>query len=348
MYKSGSYYEYQGCIHIHTTDSDGTKPIDEVTEIASDTGLDYILVSDHMTLKSRKAGKEGYFRNTLVLIGYEHNDQDEINHYLLFETDDVLPADMTPQEYVAEGKRQGALGIIAHPDEIRPRHGRYPSYPWLAWDAVGFDGIEIWNQMSEWMENLSSMNWLKMLFSPRKSLESPTDRILRQWDEMNKDRKVAGLGAIDVHAYPYRAGPFRITIFPYKVQFKSLRTHILLPEMLSRDVNHAKKQVFDAIKGCRAFVTNYRWGDGSGLQFGARRGSSEVICGGRLDSFEDSLIYVKCPAVARIKLIGDSEVILEVKGDYLEYKPIQNGLYRVEVYKNGKGWIFSNHIRIGL
>jgi len=348
MVKSDGYFEYQGCIHIHTTESDGTKSIDEVTAIASDVELDFILISDHMTLNSRDAGKELYYKNTLVLIGYEHNDNEDINHYLLFDTKNVLGRNLKASEYVAEGKRQGALGIIAHPDEIRPRHARYPSYPWLAWDAIGFDAIEIWNQMSEWMENLSSMNWLKMLFSPRKSLDSPTGRILDRWDSLNRQGKIAGLAAIDVHAHPYRFGPFRITIFPYKVQFRSLRTHLLLTEELSREIPIARRQIYEAIRDCRVFVSNFRWGDASGFKFMARRGAQEAIAGGSVDSYKDAIIQVQTPNKAKIRLIGNGERLVEIDASNLEYKPKQNGLYRVEVLKRNKGWIYSNHIRIGI
>jgi hypothetical protein len=348
MKDSDNYYEYQGGVHVHTTDSDGTKTVEEIAEIASIVGLDFLVVTDHMTLKSYQEGKEGFYNDTLVLIGYEHNDTEDCNHYLLFETDDVLPSDMTPQEYVAEGKRQGALGIIAHPDEIRPRLGKYPSYPWVAWDADRFDGIEIWNQMSEWMEKLTAYNQIKMLFSPRRFLHAPTDRILQKWDELNKFRKVAGIAAVDAHAFLYKAGPFRVTIFPYKVQFKSLRTHILLPDKMSRDVAEAKRQVYDAIRDCRLFFSNYRRGDASGFKFMARRGTDSVICGGKLDSYQDSIIIIKCPNRCNIRLICNGKQIIETNGDFLEYKPENNGVYRAEAYKKDKGWIFSNHIRIGV
>jgi hypothetical protein len=348
MIRSGNHYEYTGCIHIHTTDSDGTKPADEIAAIASSVRLDYIMISDHMTLKARNEGKEGFFDETLVIVGYEHNDQEDCNHYLLFDSEDVLPSHMTPQEYVREGRRQGALGIIAHPDEIRPRFGKYRSFPWLAWDAEGYDGIEIWNQMSEWMERLTSNNQIKMLFSPRRSMHAPTARILEKWDSLNMKRKVAGLAAIDAHAFRYRIGPFRVRIFPYKVQFQSLRTHLLLPEKFARDLNAAKTQVFEAIRDCRLFVSNHRWGDASGFQFLAKKGSHLVISGGSLDSFQNSTIIVRAPSRGVINLICNGEKLAEVNGMFLEYKPLQNGLYRAEVYKKDRGWIFSNHIRIGL
>ncbi len=348
MIKNGKFFEYKGCLHIHTTESDGTKTLEEVADIASDVGLDYILISDHMTLKSRNEGKEGFYNKTLVLIGYEHNDSEDCNHYLLFNTGRVLGDTLTPQEYVAEGRRQGALGIIAHPDEIRPRLGKYPSYPWLAWDAVGFDGIEIWNQMSEWMENLKPYNKVKMVFSPRRFMRSPTGRILQKWDDLNMIRKVAGLGAVDVHGFPYRIGPIRITIFPYKVQFKSLRTHVLLTEELSQNLERARDQIYGAIRDCRIFVSNYRWGDAAGFEFLAGDKDNYITGGGTIPISKNILLSARTPEKGSIRLICNSHEVARVDGDSFQFQPVKKGIYRIEVYKKEKGWIFSNHIRIGL
>jgi len=348
MIKTETHYQYQGCIHIHTTASDGTKSLEEVSEIASAVDLDYILVADHMNLDYRFANKEGYYGRTLVLIGYEHNDAEDCNHYLLFESEDVLPADMKAQEYVAEGARQGALGIIAHPDEIRPRVGKYPSYPWLAWDADGFDSIEIWNQMSEWMEKLKPYNKIKMLFSPRKSMRAPTDRILQIWDDLNKTKKIAGVAGIDVHAFPLKLGPFQVIIFPYKVQYQSLRTHLLLREELSADLDRAKKQVYGAVRDCRLFISNHRWGDAAGFQFTAENGREKAASGESLPDYNDAVIKIQAPKKAAIRLIRNGNLIMESSGDSFEYKLKENGLYRTELYKKNRGWVFSNHIRIGI
>jgi hypothetical protein len=221
-----------GVSHIHTTDSDGSKPISEIIEIGQKTGLDFLFFTDHMTLRSLHLGLEGWHEKTFVLIGYEIHDQTNKNHYLVFNMNEVLSGELSPQEYVKEIKRQGGLGIIAHPDETRVLP-QFPPYPWTAWDVKEFDGIEIWNQMSEWMEEINKFNQLKMFVSPRKALKSPTPKILKIWDELNQERKVFGISGVDVHAHPYRVGPFKLIIFPYKVQFKSLRTHLLLDTSLS-------------------------------------------------------------------------------------------------------------------
>lgn len=70
--KSG-YYQYTGCIHMHTLDSDGTATHEEVVAFGAEVGLDFLLFTDHMTLKSRSA-QEGYHNRLLVIVGYEHND----------------------------------------------------------------------------------------------------------------------------------------------------------------------------------------------------------------------------------------------------------------------------------
>ncbi len=341
-----TYHLVTGAVHVHTVDSDGTGTHEGVAAIAGQVGLDFVLFSDHMTLHSYHAGKEGYYGDVLVLIGYEHNDRDDCNHYMIFGADEVLPASMTVDEYVAAAAAKGWLGIMAHPDEIRGRDARFRSYPWTEWDVTGFDGLEIWNQMSEWMEHLNVYNQLLMLFSPRKWLRSPTDRILRRWDDLNKTRRVAGIGSVDAHGFLYRAGPFRLTIFPYKVQFKSLRTHLLLTEPLSRDLDTARKQIYDAIRGCRVFVSNFRWGEARDFRFEIRNRSGAVTCGGETTLDDDTTAVVSAPLTGRIRLIGNGKLLQERKGTKMEYRLERPGVYRVEIYRGKKGWIFSNHIRV--
>ena len=75
-------YEYVGAIHIHSTYSDGTGEIPDIARAASEVGLDFIMLSDHNSLKAKKDGWEGWRDDVMVLIGYEINDRDDRNHYL--------------------------------------------------------------------------------------------------------------------------------------------------------------------------------------------------------------------------------------------------------------------------
>lgn len=344
--KVGDYYQYSGAVHIHTTESDGTKPIEEVIKIGQHADLDFMMFTDHMTLSNRDNGGEGIYENMLVVIGYEHNDEADEHHYLLFDSPKVYPNEMTAKEYVEAGARDGALGILAHPDEIRDHIKDYKPFPWKDWSAEGYQGIELWNQMSEWMEKLTKYNKIPMSLSPRKSMTGPTERILKRWDELSQREKIVGVAGVDAHAFPVKIGPFMVEIFPYKVHFRCLRTHVLFPDPMSSDFGTAKKQLYDALLDCRVYISNMRWGNADHFEFFAQSGSEKVISGGTLTSSDDGKLVIKLPSTATVKLVHNGKYILETETDYLEYTDLHSGVYRVEAWKGKRGWIYSNHIRI--
>jgi len=338
-------HELTGAIHIHSRYSDGTLTIPEIAALAGEVGLDFMMVSDHMTLESLHHGLEGFYDNTAVLIGYEINDPDDKNHYLAFGLNDIVEPDLYAKDYVRLVKEKGGLGIIAHPDEVRSDIRKYPSYPWTDWSVEGYDGIEIWNHMSQWMESLSHWNMIKQAFMPRRALKRPTDRILKTWDEVNTHKRIVGVGSIDVHAYPYKLGPMRITIFPYKVQFKAIRTHILLDTVPS-DFRELKNAIYDALRRCRVFISNYRWGDAAGFRYWADNNNGRAFIGDDLSWDDDTILKVGLPRYGHVRLICQGQAVFEGTGAEFTMKAKSPGLYRVEVYIGDKGWIFSNHIRL--
>ncbi len=346
--KVNGWYQYSGVIHVHTTESDGTRTLEEVAAIGREVGLDFIMFTDHMTLSNRTNGKEGFYGRTLAVVGYEHNDPEDNNHYLLFDSPAVYPRSMSVAEYVLAGAVDHALGIVAHPDEVRSRQGRYPPYPWTDWSAEGFQGIELWNQMSEWMERLGLMNRIFMAFSPRKSMIGPAPATVARWDELNLTGKIFGVASVDAHAFPVKLGPFTVAIFPYKVHFRSLRTYILLREPLSSSFEVAKRQLFEALRDCRVFCANVRWGDPSQFSFSASNETEKAVCGGTIMNYAGAAIHVASPSRARILLIRNGRPIAESVSRHFSYAVSEPGLYRVELWKRSRGWIFSNHIRIGL
>lgn len=346
--KVGDWYHYSGVVHIHTTESDGTRPLKDIVAIGQQVGLDFMMFSDHMGLTNRDAGLEGIHDRTLVVIGYEHNDVDDNNHYLIFNSKGVYPADMPARQYVEAVRRDGAFGIVAHPIEHRSREGKHPPYPWLEWETDQFDGIEIWNQMSEWMEKLTSWNKVIMAFSPRKSMVGPTSETLQIWDQLSRKGRYVGVAGVDAHAYPVKVGPFTVEIFPYKVHFRSLRTHIILDEPLAADFETASRQLYRALVRCRVFNSNRRWGDADRFMFVADDGGRRVVSGDSLDDHQGVKITVKLPSKATIRLVAGGNSVAETLSDGLDYAVPAPGLYRVEAWKGRRGWIFSNHIRIGV
>ncbi len=341
------WYVATGCIHMHTTASDGSATLDELAAYANETGLDFVFVTDHMTLKHRDDKRHGWYQNTLVIVGYEHNDPADTHHFLVFKSPGVYDSQLTPAEYVAAAARDDAISIIAHPDEIRDRMEQYPPYPWTDWSVEGFTGIELWNQMSEWMERLTPTNRLWRIFSPRKSMYGPPATTLRRWDDLNRDRKIVGVGSVDAHAFPVAIGPLTVRIFPYKVHFRSIRSYLLLSETLPVDAHQAEQHCFDALREARLFFANVRWGDPIGFSFTVENSERRVTIGESLESANRAVARVAVPRSASIRLIHNSQVMSTAHGHKLEAALSEPGLYRVEAFRRRRGWIYSNHIRVG-
>ncbi len=339
-------YEYVGSVHIHSNYSDGLRPIPEIAKEAEKSGLDFLLFADHMTLEPLKIGLECWFGSVLCLIGYEINDSDNKNHYLAYGLDEILPPNLTAQEYVKRVHEAGGIGFIAHPDEKRTLLPAHPPYPWLAWDAEGYNGIEIWNHSSEWLERITHKNKYFRVLHPLRYLQGPEPETLVRWDKLNQRHVIAGIGGTDAHAYPYRLGPITIYIFRYKVLFKGIRTHIILDDKLTEDVPRAKNAVFQALKNARCFISNHRWGDAHGFRFNALSDNNIWLMGDTVES-DNIRFAVKLPCPGEISLFKDGKVVATAGGTELSYVPTIAGAYRVEVKRKNKPWIYSNHIRFG-
>ncbi len=345
MSKPPKLYEYVGAIHIHTTDSDGSKSHQDIIKIADRLHLDFLFFTDHMTLQHKNI--EDWHKRVLVVVGYEIHDPNNKNHYLAFGIDEVLPEGLTAPEYVREVKKRGGLGIIAHPDEVREEKGVPPAFPWTAWEVKDYDGIEVWNHMSDWLEGINQQNKFQRFFHPRSSLNTPAEATLKRWDREAERRRVIGIGSLDAHAAEYYWGPLRLTIFPYKVQLQTIRTHVLVDKpLLYDDYESARKSIMKALSLAQIFIGNERWGNCRGFRFWAESKRQYALVGGAMRDHRSIIFKVKCPSEGTIRLIKSGEVIDVSEGDKAEFPVKGPGPYRVEVLKGEKGWIYSNHIKI--
>lgn len=348
-------YEYIGAMHMHSVYSDGSGEVKEIAKAASETGLDFILLTDHNTLRALKEGFEGWYGNTLLLVGCELNDKQNKNHYLAFGIEEAYSTRLSAAEYVKRVKEEGGIGFIAHPHEKRTHMKEHPPYPWTDWDVEGFDGIEIWNHMSEWMENLTEENKYQSFLHPLKTIVAPQKKTLRLWDDLNLKRKAAGVGGVDAHAHKYNLlGFLEVEIFPYKVLFKSIRTHILLKEEIKKSrasdsLLKAKHAVYSALAYGSSFIANDYHGNSKGFRFFAEADKKIYNMGDKLPNHKNVKLRITIPQhAAEIKLIRNGRIIETWESQDALFTVNSKGIYRVEVYLNEKAWIFSNHIRIGI
>ena len=347
--------EITGAIHMHSVFSDGSGEVEDIARYAGEAGLDYILLTDHNTLRALQEGYEGWYNNTLLLVGCEINDKLNENHYLAFGIRESFSTRLSAKDYVKRVKDAGGIGFLAHPHEKRQHMVEHPPYPWTEWDLTDFTGIEVWNHMSEWMENLTEQNKYQSFIHPLKSISAPPDETLAIWDKLNLTRKVVGIGGVDAHAHKYNVlGFVEVEVFPYKVLFKSIRTHLFIDEELPRkndekSLNSIKKIVYNALASGNSFFANDYLADSKGFRYYAEAGKKKYQMGETVEYNGKIKMAVHTPSPkSEIKLIRNGELIDTKDAESAEFIVNEPGVYRVEVTLNKKSWIFSNHIRVNV
>jgi hypothetical protein len=343
--------EYVGSIHLHTSSSDGAATHEEVAHLASRARLDFLVATDHNVLAK---DKDGWYGDLLLLVGEELHDTQrspEANHYLAFNIEEHVDADnRSAQEVIDEVNAQGGFGFIAHPFEHSPAFTREPELPWVDWEVTGYTGLEIWNYMSEFKSYLH--NLLRVLFFvyfPQVIMSGPFPETIAKWDELLKSRKTAAIAGTDVHGNTYALGPLRRAILPYGHCFRAARTHILASEPFTRNLEHDRALVYEALKHGRCFAAYDAIADSSGFRFTASSGGQRVgmgqeisLNGGRLD------FQISSPMPAELRLLRDGQVIARAEGRQLHYTARESGAYRVEARRrylfSQRGWVFTNPI----
>ncbi|MBZ0264896.1 PHP domain-containing protein [bacterium] len=344
---SPEVYESIGALHMHTLYSDGSGTTEEIAAAAAHKKLDWIIITDHCHMEAKDRGEEKIYGPVVVLVGSELGDPDYPNHYLCFGIDEV-PNQTDPSFMVREVQRLGGFGAIAHPHEKRDEFESMPPYPWTAWDA-NIDGIEIWNQLSQWVEGLTKFNRLHRFMHPLKSLTRPDPETLAVWDRLNLSKPVIGYVGVDAHAleYPLLKGLISLKVFHYKVQFSSLVTHLMLKKPLNKNEHKiAEKQVLDALRSGAHFGSNRRVGEASGFRFHAVVDREYFFPVKRFNPGTNVTFEVNSPLEADLKLIRNGRTVLQMKGKSFSYSTGLEGVWRVEAHRKGRGWVFTNPFRI--
>lgn len=104
-------FEYVGAIHVHSVFSDGSGEVKDIAIYANEAGLDFILLSDHNTLRALHEGYEGWYGNTILLVGCEINDKENKNHLLAFGINETISTRLPAKEYCKIVKDSGGLGL---------------------------------------------------------------------------------------------------------------------------------------------------------------------------------------------------------------------------------------------
>jgi len=347
-------FEYTGAIHIHSRYSDGSGSLRGIIKAARRARADFIVITDHNNMKIRKEGSSGWHDDILVIIGEEISPR--YNHYMVIGIEKEVPPDeMSAQRNIDAVAEQGGLGFVAHPFCYhRPSPGwawldrllklDVTVYPWNDLDVDGFDGIEVWQYMYDWVKSVNSFNIFAHVIAPGCFITGPNAQTLKMWDELNVTRKVVGIGTLDAHAKPRVLGMFPAC--SYKYLLGTVRTHILTPEPFARASMMDEQTVIDALRHGRCFFANDKVADSTGFRFYVKSEGTTYQMGDQCPLGDDTELVVIVPQEAEIRIIHNGKLVSAAHGESLCRRVSRCGVLRVESRLKNKPWIFSNPIYV--
>ena len=344
-------------LHMHTRYSDGSGTHKDIAHAAIKAGLDAVIVTDHNVLVH---GLEGYYRvgrdRVLLLVGQEVHDQDrdpQKNHLLVFNaTRDLSYLADDPQTLINRVNEAGGLSFIAHPkDPEAPAFGE-GDISWEAWEVRNYTGIELWNGLSELKTVIpTKLHGAFYAFFPHFIGHYPVLETLQRWDTLHAEgRRVVAIGGSDAHALNMHMGPIHRVIFPYAFHFRTVNTHVFIPEPLTGDLP-TDKMIYEALAAGHCFVGYDLPASTRGFIFKARGLERSVIMGDELPMKGGVTLQAHLPKPAEIRLLKDGKMIRAWKhSQACAYSATEPGVYRVEAWRSylglKRGWVFSNPIYV--
>ncbi|MFO7897048.1 MAG: PHP domain-containing protein [Candidatus Cloacimonadales bacterium] len=337
------FMELSGCVHSHSNYSyDSQVQISQIIQAARQANLDYFTINDH---RSRGAAADEALQaeqDIFGIVGCEINDPQNKNHLLVFGSERIITG-ADAEYYTKEYQQAGATTFAAHPIEKR-QSAEFKSYEWTDRENSCFDGLEIWNYMSQWIGTVKrKSNGLFRISFPHLSVRKPHQEVLDYWDSLNKQGlKKAGIGSVDAHEQHYRFWGINLKFLSHKFLFKTIRTNLLIDSQ--QEIS--EKNIIAALGRGNSYIVNYHHGNPFNFFAGISDQNSEAIFGEEISLTENLKFYYRLPSICKVKLICDGKIVAQ-QTDEKGCFPINSaGNYRLEIYKYWRGWIFTNNIYV--
>jgi hypothetical protein len=347
-------------LHNHTTYSDGHGFYQDIAEAAAKNNVDAVIVTDH---NIRPRGLEKYYKTSakdvLILTGEEiHNrtQRPHKNHMLVFGVEEELShLGENPQWIIDRVRKINGFSYLAHPNEDALDLFNEPDISWINWDVDGYNGLEIWNGMSEFktVVDQSLLRAILYAFFPHLIARGANKLTMQKWDELLCNGKmVYGIGGTDSHAIPFKVGPIKRIIFPYEFHYSTVNNHILTREPLSGNYQLDRHNLYKAIRAGHFYVGYDLPHPTKGFRFSGKGTFGEYIMGDVAEEEKNLTLQIKIPYGAICYLVYNGKIIYTWKNQEIcTYKAVDPGYYRVECHipfmGRKRGWIYSNPIFLG-
>ncbi|MBI3592066.1 MAG: PHP domain-containing protein, partial [Nitrospirae bacterium] len=350
------YYDYQGVIHFHTNYSgDATGTFEEISAVANRQKVDFMISTDHNTLQPLDDQREGWYQNTLFLVGEEISLDEGYLLALDIQHLKRLPDEKT-EEIVADILNQGGMLLIAHPN--------HPKWRWRSENEAGITGEEVLDFADQWYTagTLALIKGLSFYpFNPSAAffqLYERPDETLRGWDKRNLKQKTVGIFAPDFHQAVRITREFKIPFPGVESVLPLAHDHILLKNPFSRNLMNDRKSLYDALRKGHLYFAMDLIGNAAGFFFSARQENQTAWMGDQLPSGTQTYFSVRLPPVAAgrttlIRVLKNGVTLFTSGEREFHFQSSGEGAYRIEVetgiptfwgsHKNVV-WIYSNPI----
>jgi hypothetical protein len=356
-----------GVLHVHTERShDAVGTIEEVAHAARETGLGWVIVSDHQNNEEpapvpRPANLEG----VVVLFSQERGLDREMGRVLVEGVDTVVFLGDSTEKLREVGARPGVLTIVSHP--------RSPSESeqWKAVDAGGTDAWEVFNVHEALFRGLTGYGTLAHVVGligsqavgrldrsvlrlyPR-GFDEPS---VPAFDSLYARSAITALGGVDVHPKLRLLGRLWPSYEPF---MRTVVNHVILDGPLDSAPERAAAAIRDAIHRGRVFISFGDTKAASAFRMRVEDGSGEPAGVGDTSELRvgATLVVDPGPSDERFlyRVIRDGQPVGTFFGSGLSWPVTDPGAYRVEVYRfsrrvgrfywNLRPWIFTNPIRV--
>lgn len=327
--------EIRGAYHVHTTRSDGRGTLDEAVRAAREAGLQFLVVTDHDAFAPEE---QGYRSGVLVVEGAEISTA--FGHVVALGIPRALTSAEREGDPLGAIRALGGFAVLAHPT--------HPRRPFTGWDRGPWRGFEVVSNDTAWHALVEHREFRKAALaalalpwdSARTVLtvsDSPDDELHRFDEELRAASRQPGaprpakvlLCSADAHGYP-----------SYRAAFEAFSMH--LPVALTGDGPRDARAVVEALAaGTGACVFD---GEAPGrivrLARGRKPGTLEVgpaalLRGATSVLVRDGVVvphvFVAAPAAAGVAHCEDG---------------CAPGAYRLELWRAGQPWIFTNPVTI--
>jgi hypothetical protein len=350
-----TFHDVSCVVHVHSTYSDGTATVEELIDVARESAVDAVLLTDHDTLAARRDGWEGLHNGVLLLVGIEVSPKR--GHYLAFGVDQEIPHEGRSEVEIAEAVRAaGGVGFAAHPFS-RGGHMLVQSvarrivlpHGWAALEEEGgVDGLELWSALTDaaeaWRSPAEAVRWLR---DPEPAIaHGPPPHHVEIWDRLSARRRVPAIGGLDDHQRGVRIrGTVRSPV-AHRRTFGLLRTHLLCERPVSGILEADRASVLGALRAGAAWLHCPFVAPAEGARLWAEGADGEIVAMGGEMAASRAVLRVRLPGRAEVRVLRDGREVERAHSAELDLDVAGPGAYRVEARINGRLWLLSNPVHL--